>query len=65
MVILCQRPASKGGEHSTKEEIALELTKLCAPNVLKAARYQSKENYADAIAEAYNEIYENLKITNK
>ena len=47
----------------TKEELALELTKLVSDSVIKL-EYNTKPpeivNYAEAITEAYNNIYANI-----
>ena len=51
----------------TKEEIALELTKLAAESVINIHRTLNAQNSKPdaAVVDAYNHIYENVKITCK
>lgn len=45
----------------TKEEIALELTKLIADRIGSLTFHKDK-NYAETLAEAYNTIYNSINI---
>ncbi|EOU1911994.1 hypothetical protein GZ981_001878 [Clostridium perfringens] len=45
----------------TKEELALELTKLIAEKVNVKA-YKENEDFSEKIAEAYNKIYDSIKL---
>ena len=51
----------------TKAEITLELVKLVAPRVFDRvhASGSTAHDYTTALAEAYNTIYDNLKISDK
>lgn len=49
----------------TKAEITLELVKLVANRILGGVRNSDSQDYSVALAEAYNTIYDNLKISDK
>lgn len=60
-------PLKKGDDRMVKSEIALELTKLIASDVIKNERliYDSPKDFdkfAKVISKAYNEIYAAIKI---
>ena len=51
----------KGGDILNKNEVALELTKLVATQIKEAERRTpSESDYAKALAEAYNTIFDTI-----
>lgn len=45
----------------TKEELALELTKLIAERI-NAKSFRNNEDFSEKIAEAYNKIYDSINL---